>query len=217
MELIKLTLKNIGLEDNGHLKVTFTKWNQGGMRTLEDAQREIQYLKLECYSNQPAAEADKKRSIHMTTIDSDQSSSKVTTNTTITSNSMRAIVEASSGSDIIIEKQQVLDYHRHDRVLKLPSQMINWSEKIQLPDSFYDVTEEDARYLLSSQRHHIAQMEHAPLRTKAMREKEQRLLEQKYPKTVIRVRFPDQLYLEGQFQSSEPGRSSPKMKRYYSQ
>jgi hypothetical protein len=95
--------------------------------------------------------------------------------------------------------------NRKLHVWKLPAEMTNWSEKIQLPDSFYEITQDDARYFVASQRRRINQMENMPLKTQAMKDKEQTALERVYPKTTIRVRFPDQLYIQGEFDSSETG------------
>ena len=62
---------------------------------------------------------------------------------------------------------------------------------VDLPDSFYSLTPAEIKALISTQQSKYQQLENAPLMTKAMRKREELLKQQRYPKTMIRVRFPD--------------------------
>ena len=73
-----------------------------------------------------------------------------------------------------------------------------------LPDSFYEVDESFARQLMASYRR-SSQLANAPLEAKAIREAEARKQLERHPTTLVRVRFPDRLLLQGQFGSTETG------------
>ncbi|XP_035741668.1 tether containing UBX domain for GLUT4-like [Vespa mandarinia] len=79
--------------------------------------------------------------------------------------------------------------------------------KIDLPDSFFDLTVEDAKILLRDAKRRREELEEAPLLTEAQRQLEQnkRTLEQlnKYRRTVIRIQFPDQLVFQACFKPIE--------------
>lgn len=79
--------------------------------------------------------------------------------------------------------------------------------KIELPDSFFDLTVEDAKILLRDAKRRREELEEAPLLTEAQRQLEQnkRTLEQlnKYRRTVIRIQFPDQLVFQACFKPLE--------------
>ncbi|KAL2716836.1 tether containing UBX domain for GLUT4 [Vespula squamosa] len=79
--------------------------------------------------------------------------------------------------------------------------------KIELPDSFFDLTVEDAKILLRDAKRRREELEEAPLLTEAQRQLEQnkRILEQlnKYRRTVIRIQFPDQLVFQACFKPVE--------------
>nr|XP_050847357.1 tether containing UBX domain for GLUT4 [Vespula vulgaris] len=79
--------------------------------------------------------------------------------------------------------------------------------KIELPDSFFDLTVEDAKILLRDAKRRREELEEAPLLTEAQRQLEQdkRILEQlnKYRRTVIRIQFPDQLVFQACFKPIE--------------
>lgn len=51
-------------------------------------------------------------------------------------------------------------------------------------------------------------MENKPLMTQKMRDRELQLQQQKYPKTLIRVRFPDRFVVQLTFFSGAPGNSN---------
>ena len=61
------------------------------------------------------------------------------------------------------------------------------------------------RQLISSQAQRSKAIFDAPLMTKAMRDRETEARKKKYPKTMIRVRFPNRITLQASFLSDEPG------------
>lgn len=79
--------------------------------------------------------------------------------------------------------------------------------KGELPDSFFDLTVEDAKILLRDAKRRREELEDAPLMTEAQRQLEQnkKILEQlnKYRCTIIRIQFPDQLVLQATFKPLE--------------
>jgi tether containing UBX domain for GLUT4 len=76
-----------------------------------------------------------------------------------------------------------------------------------LPDDFYELTTSELKYLMSSQRKQADSYANKPLMTRELREQEQRKAQlakqERYPRTLIRVRFPDQTLLEARFSSRE--------------
>ncbi|XP_043469265.1 tether containing UBX domain for GLUT4 isoform X2 [Leptopilina heterotoma] len=76
-----------------------------------------------------------------------------------------------------------------------------------LPDSFFDLTVEDAKVLLRDAKKSINRLEDSPLLTEALRETEnnKKKLEHvnKYHWAIIRIQFPDQLVLQGLFRPEE--------------
>lgn len=75
--------------------------------------------------------------------------------------------------------------------------------KDELPDSFFDLDLHDAKTLLRDVKRRREQLEDAPLLTETQRQldRDKHTLDQlnKYRHTVIRVQFPDQFVLQGQF------------------
>ncbi|TPX34454.1 hypothetical protein SmJEL517_g02911 [Synchytrium microbalum] len=92
---------------------------------------------------------------------------------------------------------------RDIRFFKPPPDNIIGPGRIELPDSFYELTAVELKLLLDSAKNRRIKEETQVLRTRAMREKETQLKTQKWPKTMIRVRFPDRTTLQAQFFSSE--------------
>ncbi|XP_063241313.1 tether containing UBX domain for GLUT4 isoform X2 [Bacillus rossius redtenbacheri] len=80
-------------------------------------------------------------------------------------------------------------------------------EREELPDSFFDLTVEDARVIYNDLITKRAEMEDAPLSTTAMREleKSKQVLNNlhQYRKVVLRVQFPDRTVLQGMFSPIE--------------
>jgi hypothetical protein len=79
------------------------------------------------------------------------------------------------------------------------------SQKINLPPSFYKLTTAELKQLMDSQRSKINSNENRPLMTQKMREKEEFLRAKKYPKTMVRVKFPSQITIEMCFYSGAKG------------
>ncbi|KAJ1562463.1 Tether containing UBX domain for GLUT4 [Cladochytrium tenue] len=75
--------------------------------------------------------------------------------------------------------------------------------KIELPDSFFELTSAELKALMQHQKARSKFSPDAPLMTRAMREREEDLRRPKYPKTLIRVRFPDRTTLQATFLSHE--------------
>ncbi|KAJ3013685.1 Tether containing UBX domain for GLUT4 [Thoreauomyces humboldtii] len=64
--------------------------------------------------------------------------------------------------------------------------------KIELPDSFYEISSSELRVLLArSGGFGKAPGSDTPLMTKAMRDRETAIKRNKYPRTMVRIRFPD--------------------------
>ncbi|KAF9904701.1 Tether containing UBX domain for GLUT4 [Linnemannia zychae] len=77
------------------------------------------------------------------------------------------------------------------------------SNQIELPDDFYDLTSQDMMRLLSSQKAKREEEEKRGFKTAATRAEEEKAKERRYPKTIIRVRFPDRIQLQATFRSQE--------------
>jgi hypothetical protein len=59
--------------------------------------------------------------------------------------------------------------------------------------------------MIDSQRSKLNTMDNRPLMTQAMREREEKLKQEKYPKTLIRIRFPDRYSIQFTFYSGALG------------
>ncbi|NXN45946.1 ASPC1 protein, partial [Rhinoptilus africanus] len=74
----------------------------------------------------------------------------------------------------------------------------------ELPDEFFEVTVDDVRKRLAQlQSERQKRLEEAPLMTKSLREAQLKEKLERYPKVVLRVRFPDRHVLQGFFHPSE--------------
>ncbi|KAF9972982.1 hypothetical protein BGZ73_003832 [Actinomortierella ambigua] len=76
------------------------------------------------------------------------------------------------------------------------------SNKIELPDDFYTLSSQELLSLLNSQKRAREVEESRPFKTMQMRAEEEKAREQKYPKTILRIRFPDRVQLQATFASS---------------
>ena len=199
--MIGLSLRTIGLQENGYLKVLFNNLNN---LTLKDALNAIDMAK----SNRRSCEdmdSDKSLQNMSPLIENRHGIAPKIHEEICPVISDKAVTgDSNRGRDICLNNESFVS-DRQLHVWRLPDETTNWSEKVQLPDSFYEITQDDARYLAASQRRQIAQLENMPFRTQAMRDKEQTALERAYPKAIIRIRFPDQLYIQGEFDSLETG------------
>ncbi|CAJ0627682.1 14960_t:CDS:2 [Entrophospora sp. SA101] len=90
------------------------------------------------------------------------------------------------------------------KVYNPPSQDASYSNKINLPDSFYELSPSELKNLLSMQNSKRLASDNAGFKTRAMRQKEDEERERKYPKTLIRVKFPDSYQMQVAFLSKEP-------------
>lgn len=70
-------------------------------------------------------------------------------------------------------------------------------------DSFYEVTIEDAKYLLADYKRQRDALENRPLETQQLREQRHERLARHYPVVLIRIYFPDRYVLQGTFLSEE--------------
>lgn len=76
---------------------------------------------------------------------------------------------------------------------------------VELPPSFFELSQVEIRILLDSHKSAVHALENKPLLTQKLRDREKLMKEKKYPKTMIRVRFPDQYILEATFFSGARG------------
>ncbi|KAJ3315110.1 Tether containing UBX domain for GLUT4 [Boothiomyces sp. JEL0838] len=77
------------------------------------------------------------------------------------------------------------------------------AHKIELPPSFFEITSAELRMAFESQKSQAAYHENRPLMTQKMREREEKLKQEKYPKTMIRIRMPDRSIFEATFLSTQ--------------
>ncbi|KAF9359533.1 Tether containing UBX domain for GLUT4 [Mortierella sp. AD094] len=77
------------------------------------------------------------------------------------------------------------------------------SNQIELPDDFYDLSSQDVMKLMNSQKAKREQEENRGFKTAAARAEEEKAREKRYPRTIIRIRFPDRVQLQGTFRSQE--------------
>ncbi|KAJ3340693.1 Tether containing UBX domain for GLUT4 [Entophlyctis luteolus] len=96
-------------------------------------------------------------------------------------------------------------FDRSVRVFAPPPETMDssFASKIQLPDSFFELTATELKHAHASARSANKAAQDAPLMTKAMRDRQDAERAAKWPKTMIRVRFPDRTCLEAAFLSSE--------------
>ncbi|KAI9017690.1 GLUT4 regulating protein TUG-domain-containing protein [Gaertneriomyces semiglobifer] len=97
------------------------------------------------------------------------------------------------------------DEQSYDREIKIyrPPVDSRGPTQIELPDSFFELTSAELKFLIQSSKSRAQANDNAPLMTKAMRDREQAARQKKYPKTMIRVRFRDRWVLQAQFLSNE--------------
>ncbi|KAJ3326435.1 Tether containing UBX domain for GLUT4 [Blyttiomyces sp. JEL0837] len=74
---------------------------------------------------------------------------------------------------------------------------------IERPDSFFELTPAELKLVISAQSAKAKMAGDAPLKTKAMREREEMEKMRRFPRTCIRVRFPDRWTLQAEFLSGE--------------
>ncbi|KAF9582032.1 Tether containing UBX domain for GLUT4 [Lunasporangiospora selenospora] len=77
------------------------------------------------------------------------------------------------------------------------------SNQIELPDDFYTLTPGEAMKLWNSQKKQREEEESRGFKTAQTRAEEEKARERRYPRTIIRIRFPDRVQLQATFQSQE--------------
>ncbi|KAI8340260.1 hypothetical protein BC941DRAFT_419938 [Chlamydoabsidia padenii] len=77
------------------------------------------------------------------------------------------------------------------------------SQAQEVPESFYKLDSNQVAKLYKAQVAHRQNLENSPLKTQKMRNAEELERMKKYPKTTIRVRFPDHTILQAVFESKE--------------
>ncbi|KAJ9088242.1 hypothetical protein DSO57_1025035 [Entomophthora muscae] len=91
------------------------------------------------------------------------------------------------------------------QVFKVAETDISLSARLDLPDSHFELSSAELKMAVSGQQARTRQlMEGAPLKTKAMVEKEKKRWLDEHPTTTIRVRLPDTTQLQATFRSIEP-------------
>lgn len=74
---------------------------------------------------------------------------------------------------------------------------------VDLPDDFYSLTSQDVMKLMDGQKAKREEEESRGFKTAAMRAEEEKARERRYPKTIIRIRFPDRVQIQATFSSQE--------------
>ncbi|KAF9114985.1 Plant UBX domain-containing protein 1 [Mortierella sp. AM989] len=93
---------------------------------------------------------------------------------------------------------------RQVKVFKAPADSSTpLSNQIELPDNFYELTSQDVKNIMTSQKAKREQEENRGFKTAAARAEEEKAKERRYPKTIIRIRFPDRIQIQATFKSQE--------------
>ncbi|KAF9347682.1 Tether containing UBX domain for GLUT4 [Mortierella sp. NVP85] len=93
---------------------------------------------------------------------------------------------------------------RNVKVFKPPAdEATPLSNQIDLPDDFYTLTAQDLAKVMDGQKARREEEENRGFKTAAMRAEEEKAKERRYPKTIIRIRFPDRVQIQGTFRSQE--------------
>ncbi|CDS09219.1 hypothetical protein LRAMOSA10579 [Lichtheimia ramosa] len=90
-----------------------------------------------------------------------------------------------------------------DRQIKMIRPPANAPAIVELPESFYKLSPNEVKSLYQSHVERRENLENRPLKTQKIRVAEEQEKMKKYPKTTIRVRFPDSTMLQATFKSSE--------------
>ncbi|KAF9954656.1 Tether containing UBX domain for GLUT4 [Mortierella alpina] len=109
---------------------------------------------------------------------------------------------ASSKSTTVSTTEEAFD--RQVKVFRPPTDTDTpLSNQIDLPDDFYTLSSQDVMRLMNSQKAKREEEENRGFKTAATRAEEEKARERRYPKTIIRVRFPDRVQLQATFKSQE--------------
>ncbi|KAG0322902.1 Tether containing UBX domain for GLUT4 [Dissophora globulifera] len=95
-------------------------------------------------------------------------------------------------------------FNRNVKVFRPPADNATpLSNQIDLPDDFYTLTSQDVMKLMNGQKAKREEQEKQGFKTAAVRAEEEKARERRYPKTIIRIRFPDRVQLQATFRSQE--------------
>ncbi|CAG8528787.1 2283_t:CDS:10 [Acaulospora morrowiae] len=94
-------------------------------------------------------------------------------------------------------------FDRNVKVFNPLPEKAQFPTQIDLPDSFYELTASELQFLLAMQNSKRVAQENVGFKTSKVRAQEQEEKERKYPKTLIRVKFPDGFQLQVAFMSKE--------------
>jgi len=106
-------------------------------------------------------------------------------------------------SDPVNQSSDRGHFDRNIKVFNPPPENVQFQTQIDLPDSFYELTSTELQFLLAMQSAKRVSQENASFKTSKLRAQEEKEKERKYPKTLIRVRFPDGFQLQIAFMSKE--------------
>ncbi|GBC02698.1 hypothetical protein RclHR1_04760013 [Rhizophagus clarus] len=112
-------------------------------------------------------------------------------------------VEQTSDAQTSSDTNVIGHFDRDIKVFNPPPENVTLLTQIDLPDSFYELTASELKFLLAMQSSKRQAEENARFKTRAVREQEDKARERKYPKTIIRVRFPDGFQIQMTFLSKE--------------
>ncbi|KAF9175270.1 Tether containing UBX domain for GLUT4 [Mortierella sp. AD011] len=116
----------------------------------------------------------------------------------------RALTLAPVEEKVVEEKVVEEKVDREVKVFRAPADSSTpLSNQIDLPDDFYELSSQDVMKLMNSQKAKREQEESRGFKTAAARAEEEKAREKRYPKTIIRIRFPDRVQIQGTFRSQE--------------
>ncbi|KAI7855032.1 hypothetical protein BDC45DRAFT_507569 [Circinella umbellata] len=90
-----------------------------------------------------------------------------------------------------------------DRQIQMFQPPSNAPAKVELPESFFKLTANEIKSLYKSHVDSREKLENRPLKTQKIRQAEELDRMKKYPRTKIRIRFPDSTILQAVFKSQE--------------
>ncbi|KAF9303762.1 Tether containing UBX domain for GLUT4 [Mortierella antarctica] len=101
-------------------------------------------------------------------------------------------------------KAEEAPFERNVKVFRPPADNSTpLSNQIDLPDDFYTLTGQEMVNLMNSQKRQREAEENRGFKTAQVRAEEEKAKERRYPKTIIRIRFPDRVQLQATFRSQE--------------
>ncbi|ORX48106.1 hypothetical protein BCR36DRAFT_329670 [Piromyces finnis] len=120
-----------------------------------------------------------------------------------TQSSIQPSIQQQKNNNLNDEKIVLEKINRNIQFYNPPRDDTIQYNKIDLPDSFFELSQFEMRLLISQQTKKQKELENMPLKTKAMREQEDEQKRKKYPKCLIRVKFPNRVMIEITFLSNE--------------